>query len=446
MTNGSNSRDIGATISDLVDDTPDGVAASVAVVGFDLAVYIASRYAPEYLRLLDAGPVVIGMFGSLVLALAIAYPHFGPSPTGCGRSETRLVVGVLATLGLVFWLIAPQAAAVGGLPAWGWVFLGLLPVELWRSLGRHGSFPASAWLNEYLPKTGVGDRSRRWIALLAVLAATVGVLAAISPPVTALQVLLALTAGGGLTATILQYEFDESDRMIGADHPNECGRTTVDTTRSPDRSIPAAVRSLSARRLLVGDALVEFATAMVSVFFIITVTSVLEVDVTLLGLRLRPDAFFGVLLAVETVVVLVGTKVVARIARRVGRKRVLVGAFAIVAVFPLALINAPSNPVVVGVLFAMLGCFRAARPIRRAVIDSTGAEGSDGAAAAETATSYRLMRGIGVVPGPLIGGLLYAISPGIAFGLATVVGVVGVREVLYDARQTDADLGGIGSD
>ena len=410
------------SVGEYLADAPDGLAAAVAVVGFDLAVYVVGRYAPEYLRLLGAGPVAIGLFGSIALALAVAYPALGRSVLKRARTEVDLAVGMLAAVGLVCWLLAPQVT-LGGLPGWAWVFAGLIPLELWHSHDVETALPYVERLDEYLPDSMTGERARREGALLGVLLIAVSLLAAIPSPVVAIQVLVGLTAATGVTAVVLRYARNDHGGTAH-NHPN------ADSETDGTRLSLAALRSLPVRRrrLLVGDALVEFATAMVLVFLVITVTSVLEIDVAVLGVRLRPDAYFGVLLGIETAVALALGEPLSHLAGRVGSERVLLGVFLLAALFPIALVNAPTNPLVIGVLFGVFGLYRGARPVRRAVLGSVADSGS-----------YRLARSVCVIPGPLVGGLLYSMSPGLAFGFATVVGIIGVREVLYDVRREQAD-------
>jgi predicted MFS family arabinose efflux permease len=139
--------------------------------------------------------------------------------------------------------------------------------------------------------------------------------------------------------------------------------------------------------------------------------------------RLSPDAFFGVLLGIEMVVALASMVPVAKLAERVGLKPVVALGFAVYAVFPILLVNAPANPWVVAALFAFSGLRFAGLPAHKALIVGP-AEANEGG---RVTGAYYLLRNTVTIPSALLGGWLYdAYSPEVAFGLATVVGVAGV--------------------
>ena len=423
MTNDSTTSRGKSGVLDALDTS--SVPTSVALVGFNVAVYAAVRYAPEYLRLLGNGPILIGLFGSAATLLAVLYPSLGSI---LDRLDGRVApaIAALASLGVVCWLLAPQAGSGNSVQSVILVFVGLVLIESWHAFGIDTTVATtfvSGRVREHIPAVIRHTRTPRYAALLVGLPVVVGFLAAISPALAAIQVVLGLAAGIGLTVTVLLAVLDEFE--------GDAVRTVIEGERigavvrgERFRSILDALRSLprASRQMLVGDTLVAVAVGMVSVFLIITVTSVLQIDVMLFGYRLRPDAYFGVCLFAETTVALVATGPVTRFASRVGRDRVVTGTLLVAALFPIALVSAPTNATVVALLFAVFGLYRAGLPTRRATIDSVVEGGTDNHG------QYRTMRAMVRIPSALVGGLLYAISPTLAFGLATVVGAVGVRE------------------
>jgi hypothetical protein len=420
-----------SSVLDTVDTS--GVAASAALVAFNVAVYAAVRYAPEYLRLLGTGPVLIGLFGSTATLLAVCYPLLG-SVLDRLDASTAPVIGALASLGLVCWLFAPQVGSAARAAVL--VFVGLVLVTSWHAFGIDTAAVAFVprRLREHPPSVIRHARTPRYVVLLAGLPLVVGFLAAVSPPLTAIQVVLGLAAAIGLTATVLLAVLDDFEAETAADETMDGERITSLIRGAPFRSALDSFRSLPrpSRQSLVGDTLVEFAVGMVSVFLVITVTSVLRIEVTLFGLRLRPDAFFGLCLLIETAVALGATGPLTRLARRVGREYVVAGAFLVAALFPIALVSAPANATLVALLFAVFGCYRASLPTRRESIDSI-------VTATDDHDQYRAVRTMVRIPSALVGGLLYAVSPTLAFGLATVVGTVGVREFLVGVTRSDAE-------
>ncbi|EMA47859.1 hypothetical protein [Halococcus saccharolyticus] len=437
-------------------------AASVTVVAFNVALYTAVRYAPEYLRLLGNGPVVIGLFGSIATLLAVAVPRLGFVADRL-RSSAAPVVGALASLGMVCWLAAPQLGPTDGVRTVALVFVGLALIESWQAVGPEtaaaiGVVPQR--IRDRVPQVIRHARTPRYVALLAGLPVVVGLLTLISPAITALQVVLGLAAAIGVTTTVLLAVLDEdeipaasADLVTGSARSNDAtdDETAADgwitTPDEPIRSTLDSLRSLprSVRQPLFGDALVEFAVGMVSVFLVITVTSVLRIDVTLLGQRLRPDAFFGVCLVAEMGVALIATEPLTRLANRIGRERVVAGTLLVAALFPITLVSAPANAAIVAGLFAAFGLYRAGLPTRHAFVDGimtgddTTTETDDANDISDDRRGYRTARAALRVPSALVGGVLYAVSPTLAFGLAAVVGAVGVREFLVGTTRLGGD-------
>ncbi|EMA41268.1 hypothetical protein [Halococcus hamelinensis] len=408
------------TDADRLDIVTGRTTAAAAVVGFDVAVFAALRYAPEYLRLLGNGPLFIGLFGSLAALTGLVYPALDTVPDRLGSLAGPVLAG-LASFGLVCWLLAPQVGA--GRPT-ALVFVRLLLVGLWPAfdLGTGLDAVVPRYVAERVPRALRHERAPRDAAIVLGLPAILWVLVEVSPARAAIQVVLGLAAGLGLTTAVFLAVRD--DPTVGA-LSTTSGASTA--RRGRLRGALAALRSLprASRQLALGETLVALAVGMVSVFLVITVTSVLRIDIELLGFRFRPDAFFGLCLLAETLVAFVAPRPLGRLADRLGRDRVATAVLLVAALFPVALVGAPANPAVVAALFAAFGLYHAGLPLgRRAVESSLDADDVD---------RYRLLRAAVPVPAALVGGVVYAASPTLAFGLATVVGVVGVREFLVGA-------------
>ena len=109
-------------------------------------------------------------------------------------------------------------------------------------------------------------------------------------------------------------------------------------------------------------------------------------------------------------------------AERVGLKPVVGAGFAVYALFPLLLIFAPDDPVVLAGLFAFSGMRFAGLPSHKALI--VGPAEAD--AGGRVTGAYYLLRNVIVIPSGALGGLLWEFgSPELAFGVATAIGLVG---------------------
>lgn len=188
---------------------------------------------------------------------------------------------------------------------------------------------------------------------------------------------------------------------------------------------------------VLGDALVRLGTALASLFLVLLVADYHAVSLSIGAVSLSPVAVFGLLVLAEAVGAVAGAFVAPELERRdLDRRAVLAGGLLALSLVPLALVAAPPSAAVLAALFALFGARTALRPFRPTLGERTGGESTTGARTSGASTDDRLPRPVlfairvALVPAPLIGGLLYAISPVVAFGLATTIGLLGVRELL----------------
>jgi MFS family permease len=398
---------------------PDVLVLSVAMFGFALAFQTTRQYIAQYFYVLGAGASVVGLYGTVGNILQAIYPY--PGGTLSDRIGSRYALtafGVLSTIGFAFWVFAPVLGtlSVAGvtIPAWIWIFVGLFFVLAWKSLGLGATF---AIVRQSVPPdrlaTGFASTEtfrRSGFFLGLVIAA--GLFAVTADFLGGFQTILVLAIIIGTAATLAQhFRYDASEDTIGKEF------TGVSQVVGDLRSMPSELRPL-----LVGDTLVRFANGMVYVFFVLVITQILDVGITIFGQRFGPAAFFGLLLAVELGVALVTMVPTARFTQRVGLKPVIAGSFFVYAIFPILLISAPANPLVLVVLFAFSGLRFAGLPAHKALISGPAEVGESG----QVTGSYYSVRNIIVIPSAALGGWLYGMSPTLAFSVATVIGLVGV--------------------
>jgi len=163
--------------------------------------------------------------------------------------------------------------------------------------------------------------------------------------------------------------------------------------------------------------------------------------------QLRPDAFFGVLLGVEMVVAILSMAPVAKLTEWAGLKPAVALGFLVYAVFPLLLIFAPGNQWVLVLLFAFSGLRFAGLPAHKALIVGPAEQDAGG----RVTGTYYLLRNTLVIPSAALGGWLYGsewavaigdvviqAGPELAFGVATVVGLIGVVYFIVFGREFEA--------
>src|SRR6266508_4112160 len=114
------------------------LAGALFVYGFGEELW--SRYVPEYLRILGASAIAVGIFGALKDFLDAAYAYPGGILTDrLGSARSLLLFGSLTAAGIFVYVGWPSIAGV---------FLGLFLVRAWPSLGLPATF---ALIGEELP-------------------------------------------------------------------------------------------------------------------------------------------------------------------------------------------------------------------------------------------------------------------------------------------------------
>jgi MFS family permease len=418
----------------------DVLVLSLAMFAFSLAFQMTSRFLPRYIELLGASGFVVGLFGTAGNVVSAVYPYPGGALSDrLGSRYALTLFGLLATLGFAVWLVAPTLGTVGvaglAVEPWVWVFVGLLFAQAWKSLGLGATFAVVKQATDP-SRLAAGFASTETFRRVAFLVgpALATVLIGLHPQFTvSFQYVLAAAVLFGTVGTVAQHVlYDAGEDTVGDSFAG------IDQVRRDLREMPTELRPL-----LVGDTLVRFANGMVYVFFILVVTDLyrvgLEGTVSVAGfsyaVALSPEAFFGVLLSVEMVVALLVMAPAAKAAERVGLKPVVALGFAVYAVFPVALINAPATPTAMLAAFAFSGLRFAGLPSHKALI--VGPAEAD--AGGRVTGTYYLLRNTVVVPSAALGGYLWDfVSPEVAFTLAAAVGAVGTAYFLVFGQEFEA--------
>ncbi|WP_142860233.1 MFS transporter [Salinigranum halophilum] len=408
----------------------DVLVLSVAMFAFSLGFQMTGRYMPRYLSVLGAGSLAIGLYGSFGNLISAVYPYPGGAVSDRIGSRAALTAfGLASTLGFVVWYAAGPLADVPLGPTSAGVvvvFVGLVLSQAWKSFGLGATFAVVKQSVEP-GKLATGFASTETVRRLAFLLGPLlaaAILARFAFDVGFRYVLLVAAVFGAVGTLAQHVLYDASADSFGQ------SLAGLESVVADLRSLPAPLRPL-----LVGDTLVRFANGMVYVFFVIVVTEFLAVSVTLpvVG-RLSPDAFFGVLLAVEMAIALVTMVPVAKLAERVGLKPVVALGFSVYAVFPVLLIAAPADPLVVALLFALSGLRFAGLPAHKALIVGPAEANTGG----RVVGSYYLVRNAITIPSAAVGGWLYGGSPAVAFGVATAVGLLGTGYFLLAGEEFEA--------
>ncbi|MFB6298201.1 MAG: MFS transporter [Salinirussus sp.] len=418
----------------------DVLVLSLAMFAFSLGFQMTSRFLPEYMAALGASGFVVGLFGTFGNVISAVYPYPGGAVSDrIGSRYALTVFGLLSTLGFAFWLLAPELGRVGvgplSIEPWVWIFVGLFLAQAWKSFGLGATFAVVKQAtdpSELAAGFASTETFRRTAFLIGpVLAA---VLIGFHPAFTvSFQYVLGVGVAFGALGTVVQhYLYDASEDSIGDSFAG------VEQIRRDLRTMPGELRPL-----LVGDTLVRFANGMVYVFFVLVVTRFLRVGLETTvalggfayGIDLSPEAFFGYLLGVEMLIALLVMAPAAKLAESVGLKPVVALGFAVYALFPVVLINAPASAGAMIAVFAFSGLRFAGLPSHKALIVGPAKAGAGG----RVTGSYYLLRNAVVIPSAALGGSLWEfVSPEVAFTIAAGIGVLGTGYFLVYGREFDA--------
>ncbi len=413
----------------------DVLVLSLAMFAFSLGFQMTNRFLPEYLVFLGATGFIVGLFATLGNIIGAVFPYYGGVVSDRVGSRYALTVfGFLSTFGFGIWFAAAYIPAIDlgvvVLEPWVWVFVGLLLAQCWKSFGIGGHYAIVKQATEpsRLARGFASTETfRRTAFLIAPLIVAALVADQLMPGFLWVLVIAIVFAIFGTIVQHLLYEVDKDS--VGKEFQG-FGQILTDL-----RALPEPLRPL-----LVADTFVRFANGMVYAFFILVITQLMGIGLSTTlpvvgAISLSPAAFFGILLSVEMLIALLTMAPAAALAERVGLKPVVGLGFFVYAIFPVLLIFAPENSVVLIALFAFSGLRFAGLPAHKALIVGPAERGAGG----RVTGSYYFVRGAIVIPSGVLGGFLWEfVNPEISFVIASIIGMIGVAYFVVFGEEFEA--------
>jgi len=359
-----------------------------AVFLMTLGEELWKRFTPKYLESLGAPLLAIGGYGSMRdLFDGLAQYPGGWLADRYGRRTGLLLCITLAIAG--YTLMATASF-------WGVALAGLVLALGWSSMASPTLF---AVIGDALPPEHrtLGFSVQSIVRRIPIVVAPFlgGLLLARYGVSTGVQ--LGLLAGIGLSLLTLALVSGLRVPLLPTTSP--IGITGV------WRSLPDSLR-----RLLLSDILVRTCEALADVFLVLYALDVIGIT--------APE--YGVLVGIQMVTAIVGYLPGAGMARRVGRKPLVVATFVAFALFPLAVVAAHSFAGLVPA-FVIAGLREIGEPARKAlIVDSARPD-----LRARTVGLYYLVRSLSIAPAATVGGLLWQATPALPFLLAGGFGLLG---------------------
>jgi MFS family permease len=361
--------------------------ASAAVFLLGLGEELWKKFLPKYLESLGATTFIIGLFGTAEDFFDAIYQYPGGwLADRLGRRRAFLTFVAIASAGYLVYLISPS---------WPYLFLGLALVMAWQSMASPAIF---AVIGDALPR----ERRAMGFTLQSILKRVPIVIAPLAGGalIASLGIIKGIHVGlvitlvlAGLTVLLLL-------------------RVNISVQTSRTTGIVGVWRSFhgALKRLLVSDVIIRTCEGMTGVITILYVTNVQNFSV----------ARYGTLIAIQMITSIIVYIPAGKIADRVGRKPFVIVTFLSFALFPLAVIAAPSFTILV-VAFIVGGLREIGEPARKAMIVDFAQEN----VRARSVGLYYLVRSLSITPAAAIGGLLWRITPEVPFVVAGVIGLIG---------------------
>jgi MFS family permease len=355
-------------------------------------------FLPRYMQTLGASAMMIGLFGALKDLLDAVYQYPGGALADRIGSQRALMAANALTIAgyAVYWL----APVVG----WPVLFAGVPLVMAWESFSLPATF---ALIGQSLP----ADARTMGFSVQSTLRRLPVVLA---PPIGGLLIAHWGNVGGvraGLLVSICAGAVAlGTQRMLYQYAPSVA---KPDTAGMLDR---ARVFSGSLRSLLIADIMARLAEGTAEIFVVLYLMSV----VGLSALQ------FGTLMMIQTIVSIAVYVPGGWLARRWGRRPVVLATFVFFALFPWAVWQSHSYGAAAAA-FVVGGLREIGEPARKALITDLGHAGRDYGL-------YYLLRGLAVAPAALAGGWLWQHNPSLPFAAAGAIGLTGA--CLYLIRST----------
>lgn len=369
----------------------DMVVMVVTVLILTLGGQIWSRYVPKYLEYLGASTLVIGLYGSIKAVVTALYQYPGGwVPDRLGPKKALIVFTFIAIGGYVVYLLAPS---------WKVFLLGTFLVLIWDSMSQPAIF---SLIGETLKKSrrAIGFSVQSVLKRLPIIVAPPlgGYLIEVYGIERGMKVGFSISILLALLAVAFQEKFYVKIR--GGARKVEGRLLTV--WREMDRGL---------KRLLVSDIMARLASNIIGVYVVLYVLNVLGAS----------PVDYGLLISVQMTTSILSYFPAAKLADIYGRKPFITLTFTFFALFPLVLALIP-NPELLPLAFIVAGLREIGETARKALIVDLAEKSHKG----RSIGLYYLIREGLMIPAPLLGGLLWEVSPKVMFLAASAVGILGV--------------------
>jgi MFS family permease len=362
-------------------------AASAAAFLLGLGEELWKRFLPKYLEALGAGPLTVGLFGTVrdFFDAIYQYPGGWVADHLGRRRALRIFLG-LSAVGYLIYLLSPS---------WEFVFIGLALSMGWQSMASPAIF---AVIGDALP------RERRAMGFT-ILSLVKRVPIIIAPMIGGMFIAAWGLTGGVRTGLAITIGLALITIFI-------VSVINVPITIGEATSVRGVWNSFhwTLKRLLLSDVIVRTCEGMADIFIVLYVTNAIGIGLGDYALLVAIQMTTSILVYIPAV----------RIADRIGRKPFVIATFLCFALFPVAVVMSSGFSSLV-LAFVIGGLREIGEPSRKALIVDL----AEPHLRARSVGLYYLVRSLSITPAAFIGGVLWKLAPEIPFITAGVIGLIG---------------------
>jgi len=377
------------------------------VIGLGEALWV--RFMPKYLEGLGATIVIIGTFASFKKVVDTLYQYPGGWLSDLlGRKRALVMFTLIAIVGYLIYLVSNS---------WELVFVGTLFVLAWSSMSQPAIF---ALIGDTLKKSkramGFSVQSI-WKRVPIVIAPVIGgYLMMRWGLVNGMRIGFVVSIVLALGAVYIQSHFYRTPQKSD----NESSASLISVWRLMPKGL---------RNLLLADCMTRFGSNLAAVYVILLV----------INLRGKTSVEFGAYIGLQMLVAIALYIPAAWIADHIGRRPLILVTFAIFALFPLVLIALP--PELLLLAFILAGLREFGEPARKALIVDLAADTHRG----RVVGLYYMIRGLVVIPAPIIGAVLWGRGYQWPFLAAGLISLIGLGLYAFFSRGKGISVEGVGA-
>jgi len=364
------------------------LCSAVLLVG--LGENLWTKFIPKYLEALGAGILAIGVFGTLEDLLDAIYQYPGGAISDrIGRKRALVLFGVIALLGYIVYLIAT---------VWIVVMVGLFLVMA-SSLSQPAMF---ALIGDTLPR----ERRAMGFSIQSILKRLPR---AISPPLGGLIILYLGVTKGVKVGLLISIPL-----VVAAVYlQNRWYVESAPAKREESLGLSKALGEMKGalKFLLACDILARMGQHITKMYLVLFALNVIGINSFQFGLLVTIQATASMLVYIP----------IARMSDTRDRRPFVAITFLFFALFP-ALVAISKGLSMLLLAFLVAGLREAGEPSRKAMIVDLASESARGSQVG----LYYSIRGFAVMPGSVIGALLWSISPHMPFVVGSVIAFTGL--------------------